>query len=141
MSRHRTMTEICRSRAPVTLPSSATVRQAARLMREHRIGAVLVTDENGALVGIFTGRDAVARVLAEGRSAHTTHLGDVMTPNPDTLPVSASAIDALHLMSDGGYRHVPVVHEGRLSGIASFADFRGVERARLDEETGYWEIM
>lgn len=141
MTQHRRMTEICRSRAPVTLPPTATVRQAARLMRDRKIGAILVTDEAGGLLGIFTGRDAVGRVLAEGRSAARTTLRDVMTPSPATLHAGASAIDALHLMQDGGFRHVPVMNEGRLSGIASFADFRGVEHARLDEETGYWEIM
>ena len=141
MTQHRHMTEIVRSRAPVTLPPSATVRQAARLMRQHKIGAILVTDTEGALLGIFTGRDAVARVLAEGRSATRTTLGEVMTPGPETLPAGASAIEALHLMHDGGFRHVPVVEQDRVAGIVSFADFRGVERAHLDGETGYWEIL
>ncbi len=141
MTQHRHLMEICRSRAPVTLPPSATVRQAARLMRERKVGAILVTDEDGKLLGIFTGRDAIGRVLAEGRSAARTTLAEVMTPDPATLPAGANAIEALHLMRDGGFRHVPVVHQGRLAGITSFADFRGIERARLDDETGYWEIM
>ena len=141
MTQHRHMNEICRSRTPVTLPPGATVRQAARLMRDRKIGAILVTDEQGRLLGIFTGRDAIGRVLAEGRSAARTTLADVMTPNPDTLPPRASAIEALHLMHDGGYRHVPMVEQDRVSGIVSFADFRGVERAHLDEETGFWEIL
>ena len=53
---------------------------AARRMREHNVGAVLVTEEDGRLVGIFTGRDAVSRVLAEGKSAADTTLAEVMTP-------------------------------------------------------------
>lgn len=141
MTQHRHMNEICRSRTPVTLPPGATVRQAARLMRDRKIGAILVTDEQGRLLGIFTGRDAVSRVLAEGRSAARTTLAEVMTPNPDSLPPRASAIEALHLMTDGGFRHVPVVEQDRVAGIVSFADFRGIERAHLDDETGYWEIM
>ncbi len=141
MTQHRHMTEIVRNRVPVTLPPSASVRQAARLMREHRVGAILVTDERGRLLGIFTGRDAVSRVLAEGRSAMRTTLAEVMTPDPDCLPPRASAIEALHLMHDGGYRHVPVTESDRVTGVVSFADFRGVERAHLDEETGYWEIL
>jgi CBS domain-containing protein len=138
---HRRMTEISRTRAPVTLPPTATVRQAARLMRDRRVGAILVADPKGRLLGIFTGRDAVARVLAEGRSAATTRLEEVMTRNPDVLPAGATAIEALRLMHDGGFRHVPVVEQDRVAGIVSFADFRGVERAHLDEETGYWEIL
>ena len=141
MTEHRHMTEISRSRAPVTLRPTATVREAARLMRQHRIGAILVTDAQGALLGIFTGRDAVARVLAEGRNATHTTLAEVMTPDPATLPAHAHAIEALRLMHDGGFRHVPVVAEKRLAGIVSFADFRGVEHAHHDEETGYWEIL
>lgn len=141
MTKHRHMTEICRSRVPVTLPPTASVRQAARLMHEHKVGAILVVDEAGRLLGIFTGRDAVGRVLAEGRSTARTTLAEVMTPNPDSLPPRASAIEALHLMSDGGYRHVPMVEGDRVTGIVSYADFRGIERAHLDEETGYWEIM
>jgi CBS domain-containing protein len=138
---HRRMTDISRTRAPVTLPPTATVRQAARLMRDRRVGAILVADPKGRLLGIFTGRDAVARVLAEGRSAATTRLDEVMTRNPDVLPAGATAIEALRLMHDGGFRHVPVVEQERVAGIVSFADFRGVERAHLDEETGFWEIL
>lgn len=141
MIQHRQMMQICRTRTPVTLPPSATVREAARLMRDRRIGAILVTNAEGRLLGIFTGRDAVGRVLAEGRSAARTTLAEVMTPNPATLPAQASAIEALRLMHDGGFRHVPVMEEEQLAGIVSFADFRGLERARHDEETGYWEIM
>lgn len=141
MSEHRRMLEIVRSRAPVTLPSSTTVHQAAQLMRERKVGAILITDEDGHLLGIFTGRDAVARVLAEGRSAENTALADVMTPRPDTLPAAASAIEALRLMHDGGFRHIPIAEQGRLAGIVSYGDFRGLEHARLDEETGFWEIL
>ena len=55
-----------------------------------------------------------------------------MTPNK-------TAVEALRLMQDGGYRHVPIVHQGSVVGIVSPGDFRGLEQARLDEETGLWE--
>jgi predicted transcriptional regulator len=51
------------------------------------------------------------------------------------------AIDALRMMRDGGYRHVPIVERGTIVGIVSHGDFHGLERARLDEETGFWEIL
>ena len=136
----RSMSDIVHSRRPVSLPPDATVRQAAHLMRERRIGAVLVTDTDGKLLGIFTGRDAVTRVLAEGLGP-ATHLARVMTPNPATLNDRHSALDALRLMRDGGFRHVPVMSGGQLSGIVSHGDFHVTEHARLDEESGYWEIM
>ena len=64
----RTMLDIVRNRDPATLPPSATVRDACRCMRDRRIGAVLVTEGDHRLLGIFTGRDAVHRVLAEGKA-------------------------------------------------------------------------
>ena len=101
---------------------------------------MLVTNPKGELVGIFTGRDAV-RVLAEGKDAGATLLHQVMTKDPEHLPPRHTAIDALRLMRDGGFRHVPVVHEGLVIGIVSRGDFRGLEQDRLDEETGIWERM
>ena len=135
---NREMAEIIRNQKPLSLPPSATVQEACKHMHARRIGAVLVTNGKGELVGIFTGRDAV-RVLAEGKDAHTTHLRQVMTKEPHHLPPRHTAIDALRLMRDGGFRHVPVVHEGLVVGIVSRGDFRGLEQDRLDEETGIWE--
>lgn len=137
----RNMSEIVKRRSPVTLPATASVQDACRLMREHRIGAIPVTDEAGRLIGLFSGRDAVARVVAEARDPVQTTIGAVMTHRPDTLHPTARAIDALRLMQDGGFRHVPIAEDEKLVGIVSFADFNGLERARLDEETGFWEIM
>src|SRR5690242_4673546 len=105
----RKMSDIVRNQDPLTLPPDATVRDACRRMRDRRIGAVLVTEDDGRLVGIFTGRDAVHRVLAEGRSADDTALADVMTRDPDAMSLSETAIEVLRLMEDGRYRHVPIV--------------------------------
>ena len=107
-------------------------------MHARKVGAVLVTNPNGELVGIFTARDAV-RLLAEGKNPSSTHLQQVMTQEPHCLPPRHKAIDALRLMRDGGFRHVPVVHEGLAIGIVSSGDFRGLEQDRLDEEIGIWE--
>ncbi|HVY14791.1 MAG TPA: CBS domain-containing protein [Rhodopila sp.] len=137
----RNMSEIVNRRNPVTLPPDASVKDACRLMRHRRIGAIPVTDGDGKLVGLFSGRDAVTRVLAEALDPERTCIGDVMTKRPDTLGPQARAIDALRLMQDGGFRHVPIADGEKLVGIVSFADFNGLERARLDEETGFWEIM
>jgi CBS domain-containing protein len=137
---NRDMAEIIRNQKPLTLPPSASVQEACRHMHERKIGAVLITNPKGELVGIFTGRDAV-RFLSEGKDPGTTSLRRVMTKNPDHLPPRHTAIDALRMMRDGGYRHVPVVHENMVIGIVSRGDFRGLEQDRLDEETGIWERM
>ena len=131
----RKMSDIVRNRDPVTLSSSATVRDACQCMRDRRIGAVLVTEGDHRLLGIFTGRDAVHRVLAEGKSASRTKLAEVMT----AMRPGKTAIEALRLMEDGRYRHVPIVAGGKVVGIVSRFDFSGIELDRLDEETGLWE--
>lgn len=136
---NRQMAEIIRHQDPLTLPRSASVQEACRKMDARKVGAVLVTDSKGKLVGIFTGRDAV-RALALARDPVETQLKDLMTKNPATMPPGQHAIDALRLMRDGGFRHLPVVDAaGRLHGVVSRGDFRGLEHDRLDEETGYWE--
>jgi CBS domain-containing protein len=135
----RHMFDMVRDQQPVMLPPNASVREACERMRERRVGAVLVTEGDDRLVGIFTGRDAVSRVVAEGRSADKTQLTEVITRNPDTMGPDKTAVEALRLMQDGGYRHVPIVHQGRVVGIVSRGDFRGLEQARIDEETGLWE--
>jgi CBS domain-containing protein len=135
----RKMSDIVRNQDPLTLPPDATVEDACRCMRDRRVGAVLVTEGDGGLVGIFTGRDAVHSVLAEGRSASDTKLAEVMTRNPNAMPSGKTAIEVLRLMEDGRYRHVPIVDSGKVVGIVSRFDFSGLELDRLDEETGLWE--
>jgi CBS domain-containing protein len=133
------MSDIVRNQDPVTLRPDATVREACQCMRDRRVGAILVTEADQRLLGIFTGRDAVHRVLADGKSAATTKLDEVMTRDPTTIPPGKTAIEALRLMQDGRYRHVPIVDGDKVVGIVSRYDFSGIELDRLDEETGLWE--
>jgi len=135
----RNMSDIVRNQNPVTLQPNATVREACQCMRDRRVGAILVTEADQRLLGIFTGRDAVHRVLADGKSAATTKLDEVMTRDPTTIPPGKTAIEALRLMQDGRYRHVPIVEGDKVVGIVSRYDFSGIELDRLDEETGLWE--
>jgi len=64
-----------------------------------------------------------------------------MTTNPDTMSPEQTAIDALRIMWDGGYRHLPVVKEGRILGMVSRGDFKADEQDRLEEERNLWEHM
>lgn len=136
----RTMGEIIRDQKPLTLPPAATVSQACAAMYARKVGAVLVVDGEHHLLGIFTGRDAV-RLLAEGADAKKTPVDAVMTKNPTTLGPKATAMDALLLLNDAGFRHLPVVEGGRVVGIVSRYDFRAREQARFDDETGFMEVM
>ena len=106
---------------PVTVVGAAMVSDAARLMRDQNVGAVLVTD-GASLQGVFTERDALFRVLAAGREPGTTKVADVMTRGPQTIHPDKPFVEALRLMLEGGFRHVPVVEDGRVLGMVSVRD-------------------
>jgi CBS domain-containing protein len=122
----RTIRTIIEEQEPITAPATMTVSEAARLMRERRVGAIMVVEE-GTLAGIFTERDALIRVLAEGRDVQTTRLADVMTRNPKTIHPDRSFAEALQMMYGGSFRHVPVVEDGRPVGMVSARDALGPE--------------
>lgn len=109
-----------------TLSPGATVQAAAELMTERRIGAVLVV-EHGRLVGIFSERDMVTRVVTCRRDPLTTVLAEVMTAGPITVASDTPVARALWLMSEGHFRHLPVVDGGHLVGILSLRDFSGAD--------------
>ena len=112
-------------------PPKTSVRDAARLMQQTRVGALLVV-ENGHLVGIFTERDALFRVLAEGLDPATTPLAAVMTLNPITIHPDQPFVSALHLMYENGFRHVPVAENGRPLGMVSARDALELEAAEFE---------
>ena len=110
--------KVLESRALVTAQPDMPVQQAAKLMAAHAVGAVLVVDEE-CLVGIFTERDLAFRVVAAERDVHATTLAEVMTPGPKTAGPDNSFGYALLLMHENGFRHVPVVENGRPIGVVS----------------------
>jgi CBS domain-containing protein len=138
---NRPVSGLLHNQTLLTLTPDACVRDACRRMRERRVGSVLVTDARGRLLGVFTERDAVRRVLAEARDPDAATLAEVMTRDPSTTPPRGTVMEALRMMQDGGFRHVPVVEDGRVLGIVSFTDFRETEHARLEEETAVFETL
>jgi CBS domain-containing protein len=101
-----------------TASPGESVCEAAKLMRAKNLGALLVVSD-GRLVGIFTERDALYRVLAQGRDPKLTSLRDVMTVDPVTLGPERTYGHALLVMYEKGFRHIPVVEDGRAVGIIS----------------------
>ncbi len=110
-----------------TLEPSATVVEAARMMAYLRIGALMVV-EDGRLVGIFSERDALTRVVAKEKDPATTLVSEVMTPDPITIAPETTVQRALDIMAEKGFRHLPVVEEDRIVAIVSIRDlYRSVK--------------
>ena len=140
----RPVRNVIEDQKPVTANADMTVTAAARLMKENRVGALLVIRE-GRLAGIFTERDALFRVIAEDRDPAATRIAEVMTANPRTIAPDRPFGHALHLMYEGGFRHVPVVDNGRPLGVVSARDALGPDlqqfMAELDKRAHIGEIL
>jgi CBS domain-containing protein len=130
---NRPIQQIIEGRKLITAAPDMLVSDAAKLMRREQIGAVLVVSE-GHLTGIFTERDALNRVIAEGLSPEATKLVDVMTPDPITLTPDHPIGHALHLMYENGFRHVPIAEGGRPVGMVSARDALGLEVLEFEHE-------
>src|SRR5690348_6846454 len=109
--------QIVRHADPLMLPPSTSVMQAARHMHTRHVRAVLVVEGAANLVGIFTERDAISRVLAAGKDPVATTLADVMTNNPETITSQQPAIEVLRLMRELRVRHLPVIEDGKAVGV------------------------
>ena len=114
----RPIKEVMQRRKLLLAPPTTVVAKAAKLMAARNVGAVLVVDGE-QLVGIFTERDALIRVLAHGLDADTTPIGEVMTREPQTVDPEKPFGYALMLMHESGFRHLPVVVQGKPVGIVS----------------------
>lgn len=117
---------IIEDQEPYIVQGDTTAGEAARLMQKHHVGAVMVA-EKGKLAGIFTERDAVFKVMAKGLAAESTRIADVMTRNPKSIHPDKPFVDALRIMHANGFRHVPVVENGRPIGMVSARDALGPE--------------
>lgn len=105
---------------PRTLSATATITEAALVMRDEDIGDVIVMDDGDQLCGIVTDRDIVIRALADGET--TAKLGDICSRDVTTLPPDAQVGDAVKLMTEKAIRRLPIVDKGRPIGIVSLGD-------------------
>jgi len=99
------------SHPPLALAGSATVKDAMQVMKRRHRGCVLITEDGtirSQLIGIFTERDVLLKIIDSGRNPATVPLSEVMTPEPESLPIDAKLAWALNMMSVGGFRHLPV---------------------------------
>ncbi len=110
-----------------------TARSAAKMMRDNKVAALLVMNAD-RLVGIITERDMTARVIAAGLNPDSAEVADIMTGDPDTLSPHDTAADAIHMMKSRGYRHLPVVENGKVVGMVSVRDIYAVHNGELEQD-------
>ena len=114
----RTVRSVMRRRGLLKAPPDLRVSNAAKLMASSNVGAIMVLDAE-RLVGIFTERDVVFRVVARGLDPSEARIGEVMTRDPKTIGPEEPFGLALLVMHDGGFRHLPVIEDGKPIGIVS----------------------
>lgn len=113
--------DLVKDRRVYSVNADSSVLEAARFMMEHNIGAVPVL-RNGELVGIFSERDVMNRVVAIGRMPGTTKVAEVMTPNPKAVSINETVDNSLFLMREHGFRHLPITDGKQLKGLVSLRD-------------------
>jgi len=118
----RTVFQSITHKHALTVPPQATIREAAGTMARVNCGSVLVIEPPDVLLGILTERDLMIRVLAKGVDPETTTVREVMTPKPIVVPPEMSVSDALVIMLERGFRHLPIVQGSRILGVFSIRD-------------------
>ena len=118
----RTVFQSMSQKHVLSLGPNASVWEAACIMTRANCGSVLVMDLPGTLLGIVTERDLMTRVLAKALDPATTKLCDVMTPNPMCVPPEMLVSDAVVIMIERGFRHLPIGNGSKILGVFSVRD-------------------
>lgn len=108
-------------RPPVVVSEDSSVSEAARKMVEGKMGCVLVMG-GGELVGIFTERDILFKLLGKGADLSKARVGEIMSREPETLAEDDTLAYAVNRMSVSGFRHIPIVRNGKPVGVISVRD-------------------
>ncbi len=111
-----------KGRDVLTTAPHQTLREVARALGRRRVGAIVVADASGAVLGVLSERDIVRAVGAHGGEALSEPVSRHMTANPTTVGEDADIDELMRLMTAGRFRHLPVVEGGRLVGIVSIGD-------------------
>ena len=123
MPAERTVFQSMSQKRVLSLGPEATVWEAACVMTAANCGSVLVMEPPDKLLGIVTERDLMTRVLAKARNPETTHVAEVMTPNPQCVAPETRVSDAVVIMIERGFRHLPIVAPGaKILGVFSVRD-------------------
>jgi CBS domain-containing protein len=128
-----TLRNFVRDRKIYSIDAGQTVLDAARFMMEHNIGALPVL-RDGQLAGIFSERDIMNRVVAQGRMPGYTLVSEVMTANPRAVNLDESVEECLFIMHEFGFRHLPIVEGKELRGLVSLRDIVQQQAAELKRQ-------
>ena len=120
-----------KGREIVSVAPTMTLEELTRLLHARRIGAVLVRDSGGALLGIVSERDVVGAIAEQGGRALSLAAERLMTRDLQTIGIGASVEEAMAMMTAGRFRHLPVMEGGRLAGLVSIGD---IVKARIDQQ-------
>jgi CBS domain-containing protein len=127
--------DIVREQTISRVMETMSVSEAAQLMSERSIAAVVICHPSGRLAGIMTERDITTRVVAKSLDPHTTTVGAVMTPDPDTLEADDQPAQALRMMREHNYRHLPVVDgDHNVIGMVSVRDLYAFVQSELETD-------
>jgi CBS domain-containing protein len=119
----RTVFQSISQKHVLSLGPRASVREAAGVMTRANCGSVLVMEPPHSLLGIVTERDLMTRVLAKALDPESTHVHEIMTPNPLCVPPETRVSDAVVIMLERGFRHLPIIGpEGKMLGVFSMRD-------------------
>jgi CBS domain-containing protein len=113
--------KLCAAR-PIVIPPTSTVQEAINAMLGPSVGAVLIVDGDQQLLGIFSERDLLVKLAGHDVPFDQLEVSDFMTPDPEVVSADATLAFALHKMDIGGYRHLPVVKDGKPIGVISVRD-------------------
>jgi len=126
--------DVIRAREPYSISPSTTVQEAAEFMAAHNIGAVCVVDDKGKLLGVFSERDVMNRVVVQRRDPSLLKVGEVTSELRAVIRCDETPRQALERMELIGSRHLPVVDKGRLIGIVSIGDIVKTQRDKYQGE-------
>lgn len=132
----RSIKQIIDGRPIHTIPPAATARDACMALKAADVGALAVM-ESDRLVGILSERDVIRKCIAGGRRTDETRVADIMTPSPVTVRSDTKVADAMEAMVTGGFRHLPVVDDGRVVGMLSMRDIPTEYRLMFERFSEY----
>lgn len=114
-----------------TVAPDATVYEALERMAEHNLGALVVLDDAGSVVGLMSERDYARKVILVGRASRDMKVSEIMSPDPQCITSEQNVQACMELMTERRFRHLPVVENGQLAGIISIGD---VVKAIMEEQ-------